>query len=952
MKKFNRVLNAIFVFAFVAALLFTTGCSSSKVESKTAGKQLVMDPAIKQGKLNNGMSYLIRENSEPKNRIQLRLIVETGSCMEDEDQKGLAHFIEHLCFNGTENFEKSAIVDYFESIGMQFGPEVNAETNFEHTVYMLELPADNPEMLKTSLLVLHDWACAVSFDPVEIEKERGVIVEEWRARTQGVQGRVMDKMFPALLKDSRFAERIPIGDMDVIRNISRERIIDYYHKWYRPENMTVVAVGDIKTGTLEKAIKDIMETIPASKNAEKLPVYNLPSKKQKELIVMRDKELNIVQAEIYQAVRDYEPITTAEQFRKNYVLTYAFDAFNLRCQEITNKADSPWLFAGMGRLNLTNHTMFDCLQIYPKTGMFEAALKTFLDEYERFLNFGPTDSEMQMLKQAYTQNIWANHDNRKNLASSVFASEMVNHVLTGRTLVSNEETLKMSLDVIEKINAEEVLNTIREEFKDRGDTMVVLCPESITIPEEKEIEAIWKNYVSENSKVTYAEEKMVDSLMKRPSVKAKIVEKKAIKELGGTQYTFENGVKIITKKTDFQNNDIEIYAGSKGGYYQLNEKDVPSAKMAVEYANLSGLAGYTSTQIQKFSATKNLNVNYGIKSTKEYFSASACKENIEETLQVINQVFTAPQFTEDAWTNLVSQYGEIAKTYGARPQQVFSEKLIEAIYGKTLWTMPKNKDFISKLDAATAERVFKERFGNAADFTFVFVGDYDEKNLVDLCAYYLGTLLTNDSKEETKYVYFPFPEKSKTVNVKKGIDNNGYVFVGFGGELPQSDDIEKNTKENIIINQLSSILDIRLREVIREDKSGSYGVATSGYIDGWPDRYYQVEIEFGCEPEREEELSAAVIDTINDIKAGNISDELLTKVKESYSRSIETSLRNNNWWLDRFAAELLYDYEPLWYTTNTNKVVEWITKDAIVDAANKYLNTERVVTGYLKPETK
>ena len=952
MKRFNKVLQSIFVVAFVSALFLATGCSSSKVENKSTGKQLVMDSAIKQGKLANGMSYLLRENSEPKNRIQLRLIVETGSCMEDDDQKGLAHFIEHLCFNGTEHFEKSAIVDYFETIGMQFGPEVNAETNFEHTVYMLECPADDPEMLKTSLLVLHDWACAVTFDPVEIEKERGVIVEEWRARTQGVQGRISDKVIKALFKNSRFAERLPIGDMEIIKNISRERIMDYYHKWYRPENMTVVAVGDLKTSNLENVVKEIMGTIPASKNAEKIPAYNLPSKKQKELTVIRDKELNVVQVEFYQSVDDYEAITTLEQFRKDYALGFAADAINLRCQEITNKADSPWLFAGVGRAGLTNHTMFNVMQFYPKNGMFNEAFKIFLDEYERFMNFGPTDSEMQMLKQAYTQNIWANYDNRKNLSSAVFAGEMVNHVLTGRTLVSNDDTLKMSLDVVEKITAEEVLQTVREVFKDRGDTMFVYAPESISIPSDKEIEDIWKNYVGENSKVTYAEEKLVESLMKKPASKAKIVEKKSIKELGGTQYTFENGVKIITKKTDFQKNDIEIYAGSKGGYYQLNEKDVPSAKLAVEYSDLSGLAGYTPTQIQKYSATKNLNVNYGIKSTKEYFLASACKENIEETLQVINQVFTAPQFTEEAWTTLVSKYGELAETYGARPQQVFSEKIVEAIYGNTLWTLPKNKAFMSKLDAATAERVFKERFGNAADFTFVFVGDYDEKNLVDLCAYYLGTIQTNDSKEETKYVYFPFPEKSKTVNVNKGIDNNGYVYIGFGGELPQSNDIEKNLKESVIINQLSSVLDIRLREVIREDKSGSYGVGTSGYIDGWPERYYQVEIEFGCEPAREEELSVAVIDTIKDIKAGNISDELLTKVKESYSRSIETSLRNNGWWLDRFAAEIIYDYEPLWFTTNTNKAVDWITKEAIVEAANKYLNTERVVTGYLKPETK
>ena len=229
MKRFNKVLQTIFVVAFVSALFLATGCSSSKVENKSTGKQLVMDSAIKQGKLDNDMSYFIRENGEPKNRIQLRLVVKAGSCMEDEDQKGVAHFVEHMCFNGTEHFEKSAIVDYFESIGMAFGPEVNAYTSFEETVYMLELPADDPEILKTSLMVLHDWASAVTFDPVELDKERGVIVEEWRMRTQGIQGRVSDLIINTVLKDSRFADRMPIGDMNVIKNISCDRVVEIYN---------------------------------------------------------------------------------------------------------------------------------------------------------------------------------------------------------------------------------------------------------------------------------------------------------------------------------------------------------------------------------------------------------------------------------------------------------------------------------------------------------------------------------------------------------------------------------------------------------------------------------------------------------------------------------------------------------------------------------------------------
>ena len=950
MKRFNKVFKTFFVVAFVSSLLLATGCSSSKVASKSDGKQLVLDSAIKQGSLDNGINYFIRENGEPKNRIQLRLVVKAGSCMEDEDQKGVAHFVEHMCFNGTKNFEKSAIVDYFEKIGMKFGPEVNAYTSFEETVYMLELPADDPEILKTSLLVLHDWASAVSFVSEEIEKERGVIVEEWRMRTQGVSGRISDKLLPVLLNRSRYAERIPIGSMDVVKKISRDRIIDFYKKWYRPENMSVVAVGDIKSEVLENAIKEVMGEIPASEKETKVPSYEIPAKKNKTLDIVYDKELSIIQCEIYRTNTKREPITTVEQLRREYVLSFAGDVFNMRCQEITTKPDSPWLGAGIGRGSNTNNSEFYFMQFYPKTGMFTEAFKIFLDEYDRFMNFGVTESELNRLKNNYLLNVNQSFENKDKHPSPNYASNIVNHILTGRIYISEEDNFKICTDIINQITPEEILATAKECFEDRGDTMFVLCPESMEIPSDKEIKEIWNNYESEVGKQKYVDDAGDDILMQKPSKKAKISEKKEIKELGGTQYTFENGVKIITKKTDFQTNSIAIYAGSKGGLYQHKEEDVPSAEVAVEYAILSGVGNKTYSQMQKIATAKKLNVNYNISRTSESINATASKENIEETLQSINLRFSEPKFTADGWETLLGQYKQIAESYGARPSQVFNEKLRDVIYGKNLWHAPLNNDLVAKFNPETAERIYRERFGNPADFTFVFVGDFNEKQLVDLCAYYLGTLKTNINFEETKYVYFPFPKKNQTVTVRKGIDNTGDVYICFGGELPQCDDMEQSFRESTIINQLGSLLDIRLREVIREDKSGSYGVSAGGYIDGWPERFYQVYIDFGCEPAREEELSAEVIKTIKDIQKGNISDELVDKLKETYIRSVETSLRNNYWWLNRFSAEVLFTYEPLWITSNSNKAVEWITKEALVEAANKYLNTERVVTGYLKPE--
>lgn len=948
MKKLNKLFAAFFAAALVASLLLVTGCSTSKVENKSNGNQLVLDSAVKQGKLDNGMSYFIRENGEPKNRIQLRLVVKAGSCMEDEDQKGIAHFVEHMCFNGTENFEKSAIVDYFESIGMSFGPEVNAETSFEHTVYMLELPADNPEILKTSLLVLHDWACSVTFDPVEFEKERGVIIEEWRQRTQGVNWRVAMKEVGLVLKDSRYEKRLPIGDINVIKNIKLDRVVDFYKKWYRPENMAVVAVGDIKADVLEKAIKEVMGTIPASEKETKVPSFKVPLQTEKSITILRDKELSVTEICIFQQLEESKPVTTIEQIREGFISNIVMSIFNQRCHEKTSLPDAEWLTASSGMIDFTRKNYNLMLDMVPKAGRFKEALKAFIDEYERFLKYGVTETELERVKKSMLQGLQQSYENKDKHSSINYVNSLVNYYTLGNIFTTEEDSLKISTKIINEITAEEILELTKKILADRGTMMLIIAPESAEIPSEKEIFDIWKNYESEAE--AYKDDVVSETFMKKPSNKGKIIEKKALKELGGTQYTFENGVKIITKKTDFKKDSIAIYGGSKGGIYQLKEEEIPSAQISIDYSNLSGRGGITYSQYQKISTTKNLAVSIGMNNTREFFNATANKNNLEESLQLINLMFTKPQFGEDAWKTIYTQYSEIADSYGAKPMQVFSDKINELVMGKNIYSAPFNKDYVKKMDPKIAEKVYRERFANPADFTFIFVGDFNEKELVDLCAYYFGSLKTNDKFDETKYVYFPFPKESKSIVVNKGIDDKGHIYMAFGDSLPVCDDLDVKFRENEIIHQLASLLNIRLREVIREDKSGSYGVSTNGYIDGWPERYYRVSIEFGCEPARQDELYETVIDTIKEIQKGNISDDLIEKLKETYIRTTETNMRNNYWWLNRFTAEVLFEYEPTWFTKDTGKVAEWITKEALVEAANKYLNTDVVLKAFLKPE--
>ncbi len=948
MKRLNKLFAAFFAAAFVASLLLGTGCSTSKVENKSNGNQLVLDSAVKQGKLDNGVTYFIRENGEPKNRIQLRLVVKAGSCMEDEDQKGIAHFVEHMCYNGTENFQKSEIVDYFEKIGMKFGPEVNADTSFEQTVYILEIPADNPEILKTSLLVLHDWACSVTFDPVEFEKERGVIIEEWRQRTQGVNWRVAMKEVGLVLKDSRYEKRLPIGDINVIKNIKLDRVVDFYKKWYLPENMAVVAVGDIKADVLEKAIKEVMGTIPASEKETKVPSFKVPLQTEKSITILRDKELSVTEICIFQQLEESKPVTTIEQIREGFISNIVMSIFNQRCHEKTSLPDAEWLTASSGMIDFTRKNYNLMLDMVPKAGRFKEALKAFIDEYERFLKYGVTKTELERVKKSMLQGLQQSYENKDKHSSINYVNSLVNYYTLGNIFTTEEDSLKISTKIINEITAEEILELTKKILADRGTMMLIIAPESADIPSEKEIVDIWKNYESEAE--AYKDDVVSETFMKKPSNKGKIIEKKALKELGGTQYTFENGVKIITKKTDFKKDSIAIYGGSKGGIYQLKEEEIPSAQISIDYSNLSGRGGITYSQFQKISTTKNLAVSIGMNNTREFFNATANKNNLEESLQLINLMFTKPQFGEDAWKTIYTQYSEIADSYGAKPMQVFSDKINELVMGKNIYSAPFNKDYVKKMDPKIAEKVYRERFANPADFTFIFVGDFDEKELVDLCAYYFGSLKTNDKFDETKYVYFPFPKESKSIVVNKGIDDKGHIYMAFGDSLPVCDDLDVKFRENEIIHQLASLLNIRLREVIREDKSGSYGVSTNGYIDGWPERYYRVSIEFGCEPARQDELYETVIDTIKEIQKGNISDDLIEKLKETYIRTIETNMRNNYWWLNRFTAEVLFEYEPTWFTKDTGKVAEWITKEALVEAANKYLNTDVVLKAYLKPE--
>ncbi len=949
MKYSNFIRKLNFAVLIVTAVLFV-GCASASKKEKNA-ELLIVNPAIKTGDFGNGMNYYILKNSEPKNRILLRLVVNAGSCMEEEDQKGVAHFIEHLAFNGTEHFEKQAIVDYFEKIGMNFGADLNAYTSFEQTVYMLEIPADNPEILETAILILHDWACAVTFPLEEIEKERGVVTEEWRLG-QGFRGRITNTMIPFILKDSAYSERLPIGDMDVIKNVSRERILDFYKKWYRPDLMSVVVVGDAEVSDIESALKKTMCTIPTSKDKLKRPEFAVPAQKDKSILIMKDAEQNSTEIDIFKLNENYKPVKTKDEYKRLMARVIGQTVLNQRISEIANTPEAKWFYGGMGSSSFSNGANFDVLTLAPKDGQFEECLKAFFDECDRISTFGVTAPEVERIRQYYFSQADLILNNKDTTPSSEFASDIIQYCTEGEIPFESEYYSELLRETINAITIEEINAALKKELSERMNLMFILASDKVQdLPDEQQIMDIWKNYKNQEI-AAYEDDADGKDIMERPAKIGTVVSKKEIPEVGANEYMLSNGIRVITKKTDFEKDYVYINISSKGGSYLVKDDEVPGVGSCLSYALYSGFDGMTFNQLRKKIVDKNISLSFNVSTTQEKFYGGCRPADVDAFLQIIHLFMVKPQFTQEGWAVTYSALENSAKGFGLSPDDLFYAKVNEFLYGDDIRFTPFDMDYLAKMTPELSEKVYRERFANPADFTYVFVGDFDEDSLIESCCAFVGSMPTTDKKEETVYKYHNFPKGIQNAVVNKGQDEQGRVYIGFGGSLPAQKDAELAYKEDIIINYLEDLLDIRLREIIREDKSGSYGISVNCGIDGYPERFHRSSINFGCEPKREQELVDEVINQIKIIQNEPISPEYIEKIRESVRRNRETNLRNNNWWMNRLVYSLVFDYEPLWVSGNVEKSIEWITAENIQAAAKKYLDTSNYFTVFLKPENK
>ncbi|MDR0709432.1 MAG: insulinase family protein [Spirochaetaceae bacterium] len=946
------------LFSVLSLCLVLAGCATGGGTDGAPGKppagELAGNPAVISGVLANGLSYRILPNSHPENRIFLRLVVKAGSVLEANNERGLAHLVEHMAFNGSTHFSGNELISYFETLGMAFGPEVNAYTSFDETVYLLEIPADDPAALKTSLTVISDWASGLSFDEAELEKERGVVLEEWRLG-RGVEGRAWDELLPFLFPFSRYAARMPIGKPDIIQKAPRDRIVNFYKKWYRPELMTLVITGDAGGALLEQAVKEGLSSIPASKTPKTFPSYRVSAPKIKLSLRLSDPEAPYTQVfigSLFPAVR----VKTREDQRLFTAGAVAINALQARLNEHVEDGN---LFLGSQVLAIPVLRSMTAGAVWfnPRPGVFADAFKTVIDEIDRFAAYGITETELERQKAVLRSDALDAWQNSKKAESQDLAYRLVESVLNETPFLSPDAEYHLALETAAALTADEVNAVIKQYFGKRGSRLMTIAPPDADVPSKAAINRMWKRTRSP-SLAPYS-----DNLDARPLFPPEpaggngsiIAERVLSGESGGTpdggtpeitSFTLSNGARVVVCPTGFKEDFFVFNAVSRGGLSLVSDGEYPPASIAAEYAGMSGINGFPRTQVTKKLAGKNVTVGPELNETRAGLYGSAAARDRESLFQLVNLYFTAPNFTEAAWKRAA---GNIASRIDANqkyPGYYFAAEQLKTLYPASVRLNEPDASFVKALDAARARQLYRQFYGGAGNFTFVFTGDITVDEVKRLSAVYLAPLPAGE-RAEARDMLPPFPAGKAVVRIKKGIERQSIVRILFGGVNPV---VEGDVyTEQDLAAALAELIEIRLREKIREEMGASSGVGVYCEQGNYPSRRYSAGLAFGCEPERAEELMGLVIRELEALGETPAREEDMAKLREGFSRRREAALKTNEFWQGTLTANIARGDESAAYSRE-EAVLAALTPQTMPRLVRRYFNTENYAAGILLPE--
>ena len=916
---------------------------SHRPNGGNSADHIALDNRIIKKRLDNGLTYMIRHNDKPEERIELRLVVNAGSILEDDSQLGLAHFVEHMAFNGTLNFEKQALVEYLESVGMRFGPEINAYTSFDETVYMLKLPSDSLEVVNKGLSILRDWAGHVTFDSLEVEKERGVVIEEWRSRRGGA-ARIQDRQFPVMLHESKYALRLPIGTEENLASFDQDDLKRFYKDWYRPDLMTVIAVGDVDTAVLENEIVRLFSDFQSSDSAPSRTQFEVPDHSETLFSIESDPEAGFASVALM-FKHDPGDLGTQSEYAESLKRSLFSTMLNRRLGELTQEADPPFIGAGSGDGELVRTKASFQLSASVNNGEYLRALRVMLEEVERVRQHGFTKTEFDRAKVSRLRRMEVAYNERDNERSPALASEYVRHALSGESIPGITKEFALLQNILPNISLDEI-NALVPTLMTQDNLVVMVSgptSEEQPLPLRTEIKDIM-NGVGSSELLPYDDGVSEEPLLANLPSPGSITNETFREELNVHEWTLSNGAKVILKPTSFKADEILFSASSPGGASLASDADYMSASLSTSFVGGSGVGSFNAIELSKKLTGKVVNVRPFVGALNEGFSGSTTPQDLETMFQLVYLYATSPRADSTVYASFMTRINSMMANLQANPQSAFSDTLSVTLSQYHPRYRPYSAGILDEVELQTAFDFFKDRFSDFSDFTFYLVGSFEPDEVKGLVEQYLAPLPATYREEVGLDDGRRTPDGVVQKEVYKGVEPQSQVAMIFSG------DHSWNMEDRRDLRLLQDVLDTRLRELLREDLGGTYGVSVRGSLIDQPYEHFQFSIQFGCDPERVEELVANVWSNIADLKNNPPDIIHLDNSRQASLRAWESGQKENSFWLNSLQFYLERDMDPARALTSPSEVLDSITPEDISEAARVFLDESRYVLVSLFPE--
>ena len=910
-------------------------------------QSLPIDSAVRVGKLENGLTYYIRHNEYPKQRAEFHIAQAVGAILEEDHQNGLAHFLEHMAFNGTEHFAGKGIIEYFESIGVNFGGNINAYTSLDETVYRLsEVPTTREGIIDSALLVMHDWACGLLLLEDEIDNERGVIREEWRTGAQANR-RMWKAINPLKYPGSQYAKRDVIGDTAVINNFAYDALRDYYKKWYGPDNQAIIVVGDIDVDQIEQKIKALWADVPARENRGERPLYSVNDNVEPIVAIVRDKEAQYTRIEM-EFKKDQLPAQlrgTNVDYLQTIANELVCDMFNNRLSELAMKPEATFVVAGSYYGELVKEKDAFVAVYLAKQGQEVDAYKSLLTQLEKMRRYGFTHAELDRVKKETLAAYEKSYNERNTVRNIMHAQEYIRHYLDGAPIPG----IKWEYEIIQQILPAlplDKLNQIAQNLvTDENLIISFQAPEDENVLLPTEAEAIEMLAAVKNEEIEAPVEEAIRENLVESAPKAGKIKKTTYNEtFGTTEWTLSNGVHVVVKPTTFKQDEILFYAFSQGGRSLVATNDLPSAALATDVVELGGLADMSTTDLQKALTGKRVSLSPSINAYNETLNGSSTVKDLETMLQLNYLYFTAPRRDETAYQTLMSILESQLANRDKNPKAAWSDSVQMMASDHSDRTIILNKELLTKVSLDKALEVYKTRFANPADFIFFFVGNVDpaDKAFQTQVCTWLGSLKTCKKLETAADDKVRVPSGNNqnyfTRQMETKTASNRIQYTSY--------DMPYTLANNLNMEMIGRILSTRYLESIREREGGSYGVGCAGWMNRHPIPYAQLIMQFDTDPDKQEKLMSIIHEEVMTIVENGPLAKDLQKEKESMLKDFEEDLEKNGYWTDLLSV---YYKNGINYVTDYKAAVESITAETVQATLKKLVDAGNVFEVVMLP---